>query len=265
MNNKEMRLDRSTYIGKDKHLAIRKRYSKNFPLHAHEYFEVEIILDGIGYQFINGKKHSLKRGTVSILSPSDFHQVTAETDNSLMAWNIAFDESVISPSRLESIFLQGSGFARVLDEMTLVKIDTACELLMKESLENGCIKPLVEYLLTLLMNAKEDANDLTPMRKAILYVETHFRENPSLNDAARIACLTPIYFGNLFKQITGETYINYLNARKVNCAAMLLESGLSVSEACFSSGFGSLSGFLHTFKQKMGVSPESYKKMKRKK
>ena len=102
------------------------------------------------------------------------------------------------------------------------------------------------------------------MRRAILYVETHFRENPSLADAAEQACLSPVYFGNLFKQITGETYINFLNARKVSCAKMLLESGCSVTEACFASGFGSLSGFLHAFKQKTGVSPEKYKKGGRK-
>lgn len=265
MKNKELRLESSIHIGRNKHLAIKKRYSKTFPLHAHEYFEVEIILDGIGYQIINGKKYPLKRGTVSFLSPSDFHEVVAENDVSLMAWNISFDESVISPSRLESIFLQGGGFTRVLDEMTLVKIDTAAELLMQEARENGCIKPLTEYLLTLIMNNNESNEELTPLRRAIFYIETHFRENPTLKDSAEIACLTPVYFGNLFKQFTGETYINYLNSRKVNCAAMLLESGLSVSEACFSSGFGSLSGFLHAFKQKMGVSPEAYKQLKRKK
>ena len=265
MDKKELRLESSTHIGDGKHLAIRKRYSKTFPLHAHEYFEVEITLEGKGCQILNGEKYSLKRGSVSILSPSDFHQVIAETDTSLMAWNIAFDESVISSSRLESIFLNGGGFSRELDENTLAKIDSACELLRQESMGNGCIKPLIEYLLTLLMDKSETNEDLTPMRKAILYIETHFRENPTLKDAAEVACLTPVYFGNLFKEMTGETYINYLNARKIKCATMLLESGFSVSEACFSSGFGSLSGFLHTFKQKKGISPESYKQLKRKK
>lgn len=264
MKNKEPRLDKNTHIGKDKHLSVKKRYSQTFPLHAHDYFEVEIILDGKGVQFINGKKQELKRGSISILSPSDFHEVIAESDKSLMAWNISFDETVLSPGRLEAIFLKGSGFARVLDEPTLKKIDTAADLLMKEAKCDGCIRPLTEYLLTLLMDTEEVNEHLLPMRKAILYIETHFRENPSLADTAKQACLSPVYFGNLFKQITGKTYIDYLNSRKVNCAAMLLESGFSVAEACFSSGFGSLSGFLHTFKQKKGMSPESYKQLHKK-
>jgi AraC-like DNA-binding protein len=40
---------------------------------------------------------------------------------------------------------------------------------------------------------------------------------------------------------------------------MLLESGLSVTETCFSAGFGSLSGFLYTFRQTTGMSPSAYK------
>jgi YesN/AraC family two-component response regulator len=181
-----------------------------------------------------------------------------------MAWNIAFDETVLSMSRLESIFLKGGGFTRILDESTLLKIDTAAELLRQEAETDGCIRPLMEYLLTLLMDTDSENDELSPMRKAILYIETHFRENPSLADTAKQACLSPVYFGNLFKQLTGETYVNYLNSRKVTCAAMLLESGFSVAEACFSSGFGSLSGFLHTFKTKTGMSPEAYKQLHKK-
>ena len=103
------------------------------------------------------------------------------------------------------------------------------------------------------------------MRKALLYLETHFRENPSLADIANQACLSPEYFCSQFKQLTGMTYLQYLNQRKVNCAKMLLESGLSVTETCFSAGFGSLSGFLYTFRQATGLSPSEYKKFAAKK
>lgn len=258
----ENRLEKSKYIGQNRHLVIRKRYSRSFPLHAHDYFEVELVLSGEGKQKINGQEQELRRGSVSILCPSDFHEVETESDTSLMAWNLSFDETVLSYGRLEALFMHG-GTSRVLDEKTLQKADTVLALLRQEEEEGGCIRPLMEYLLTLFMDNREVTDELSPMRKAILYIETHFRENPSLADAAGIACLSPVYFGNLFKSITGETYVSYLNSRKVNCAAMLLESGMSVSEACFSSGFGSLSGFLHTFKQKKGVSPEEYKKKKK--
>ena len=151
----------------------------------------------------------------------------------------------------------------MLDEDTLRRADTVAGLIAEEAAREDRVKPLIEYLLSLLTEQPRPTEALTPIQRAILYVDTHFRENPSLGDAAKVACLSPVYFGSVFKQATGETYVNYLNARKVRCAEMLLESGLSVADACFSAGFGSLSGFLHTFKQKTGMSPESYKRMKR--
>lgn len=42
----------------------------------------------------------------------------------------------------------------------------------------------------------------------------------------------------------------------------LLDNGMSVSAACFESGFGSLSGFLHTFKKITGISPNEYRTKK---
>ena len=90
-------------------------------------------------------------------------------------------------------------------------------------------------------------------------MDTHFRENPTLAQAAEQACLSPVYFGSLFRKLTGKTYVQYLNSRKVVCAKMLLESGISVTETCYSAGFGSLSGFLHAFRQITGMSPKAYK------
>ena len=262
MAHTETRLGRDVHIGKGRHLSIDKRYAKEFPLHAHDYFEVEIVLDGRATQRINGTEMVLERGGVSILSPSDFHEIHLEPNGELQAWNVAFDETVLSSARLSALFARG-GTYRVLDEATLCRVDTAAGLLEQELDHEDRVRPLLEYVLSLLMGQPVFPEELTPMRRAILYVDTHFRENPSLGDVAKVACLSPVYFGNVFKQTTGETFVNYLNARKVQCAEMLLESGLSVADTCFSAGFGSLSGFLHAFKQHTGMSPDSYKRMKR--
>lgn len=256
MKQTEQRLSKATYIGKDKHLCIRRRQANSFPLHAHDYFEIEIVLDGKGWQQINGRQFPLERGTVSVLSPSDFHEI--HLDGTAVVWNIAFDEVLLTHGWLEAIFSEDQK-CRLLTAGELRKVDTASSLLLDEYQSDGCMKPLMEYLLTTIFRSRCPREELSPIRKAILYTETHFRESPSLADAAAVACLSPVYFGNLFKKVTGETYVNYLNARKVSCAKMLLESGLSVTETCFASGFGSLSGFLHAFRKNTGLSPEEYK------
>lgn len=262
MPNLERRLEKEKYIGKNKHISVNKRYAQCFPLHAHDYFEVEVVLSGEGLQQVNGKEYRLQRGCVTVLSPSDFHEVSAESDTTLMVWNIAFDDTVISMGRLENLFSSG-GMYRVLCEDELNKVDTAISLLAQETDNTNAIKLLTEYILLVLLQNKKDNTELSPVGKSVLYIENHFRENPSISDVACQVGLSPVYFGNLFKNEKGISFVDYVNAKKVRCSAMLLESGFTVAEACFSSGFGSLSGFLYTFKKAMGVSPKEYRKNKK--
>ncbi len=252
----EPRLDKNEYIGVNKHIRVLHRNTASFPLHGHDYFEIEIVLDGLGKSVLNGHEYQLKRGSVCMLTPADFHEVLVS--GKMLQWNISFDETVLNAGQLEAMF--ASDGMHELDEAGLRKLDTAAELLRQESLCDGCIRPLMEYILTVILSDIETKSELTPIRRAILYTETHFRESPTLARTAEQACLSPVYFGNLFKKATGKTYIQYLTERKLNCAKMLLKSGFSVTEACFNSGFGSLSGFLHAFKELTGCSPNIYKK-----
>lgn len=97
------------------------------------------------------------------------------------------------------------------------------------------------------------------MQRAVVYVQEHFRDAPSLAQAAAVACLSPTYFGAQFRQTVGCTYVEYLNRCRVDCARMLLRQGVSVTEACFGSGFGSVSGFLYTFRRQTGLTPQAYR------
>lgn len=257
VNSVEKRLEREAYLKDHRHMAIARRAAHTFPLHAHEYFELEILLSGEGIHRINGTEYRLERGSLYLLSPSDFHEIEITKEATL--WNLVFDETMLAPDWLEMIFSSGT-LCRTADEHELSKLNAACELLLDEADHNGCIRPLMEYVLNVVVQSAAKKEQLTPIRRAILFIGTHFRENPSLEQTAAVACLSPVYFGNLFKKATGQTYVRYLNERKVACSRMLLESGMSVTEACFSSGFGSLSGFLNSFHKIVGTSPAAYRK-----
>lgn len=257
MSDNELRLDKVSQIGTNSNLRIQQRMAESFPLHAHNYYEIEIVLEGTGWQWLNGKKYSIQRGCVYLLSPADFHEV--QVDGKTRIWNISFDETLIPQKQLEALLTGRYQSIQRLDEEQLKKLDLAAGLLWEEYVCNGSIRPLIEYILSQVIREGEGNARLSAMQKAILYVDTHFREDPSLAQAAAQACLSPVYFGSLFKKYTGETYVNYLNIRKVNCAKMLLESGISVTESCYCAGFGSHSSFLRAFKQNVGMSPGAYR------
>ena len=99
------------------------------------------------------------------------------------------------------------------------------------------------------------------MERAIAYLNAHFFETPSLDDVASIAGYNSSYFSNIFKKHTGESYVSRLNSLKIEYSKVLLSHGANVIDACFDSGFRSLSSFLSTFKKHTGMSPNDYKKL----
>ena len=254
MAQAKTRLHGFQYIGKDIHVLAQKRSSRGMLLHSHDYFELEILLEGHGKMELNSVPYELKSGSVYFLTPADFHEVTLSEGSKL--WNISFDESVLHANQLEHLFSCNQAFRRV-NTTVLRKLDAASQLLSEE-IDPLRQKLLVEYLLRAADIWQDEEDPLPPIRRAVLYVETFFRENPTLSDVAAHVGLSPSYFGNQFRKETGETYVAYLNRCKVNCAAMLLQNGKSVTEACFESGFGSLSGFRYVFRQKIGMPPKDY-------
>lgn len=255
MSQTKIRLSNQELLENSGHICVLRQKLPSSDLHSHEFFEIEIILSGNGMHIMNSQPYELRRGMIWLCTPSDFHEIIL--DDQAEYWTIVFDETLVSQKRMQSIF-QAGNLCKVVSEDVLCRLDTAAQLIYEERLCVSNLRPLMEYLLNAIIPEEPVLQSPSLIHKAILYVETFFRSNPSLADVAAHVGLSPNYFGNLFKKEVGETYISYLTRRKVTCSMMLLENGVPVATACFESGFGSLSGFLQSFKKVTGISPKEY-------
>ena len=71
------------------------------------------------------------------------------------------------------------------------------------------------------------------------------------------------YLGRIFKEQTGRTFHEYLNAVRLERAAQLLTVGDdSIIQVALSCGFNSPSYFNREFVKKYGVTPKKYRKNK---
>ena len=94
------------------------------------------------------------------------------------------------------------------------------------------------------------------------YIIKNFRENITLNDVAKIACMNPSAFSRFFKRVNRKTFSEYLNEVRVGYSCkLLMESKSNISEICFESGFNNISNFNRQFKKTMKYSPTEYVKM----
>ena len=50
----------------------------DYPLHYHNHFEVELVIDGSGYQLFNNEKFDIKKGDIYLLRPIDSHKIHSD-------------------------------------------------------------------------------------------------------------------------------------------------------------------------------------------
>lgn len=99
----------------------------------------------------------------------------------------------------------------------------------------------------------------------IRYVQEHFRENITLADAANAVHLTTTYLSYVFHKETDITFSEYLQSCRINHAKELLErTDERVREVGALVGYHDNRHFSKVFKRATGMTPQEYRKERRK-
>lgn len=99
------------------------------------------------------------------------------------------------------------------------------------------------------------------IRELISYVNEHYTEKLSLEDAADYVGFSREYFYRFFKQHMGLTFLRYLNEVRISHAGRLLSStDLSISEIMNTCGFTNQTIFNRLFKEIYGMTPRQARK-----
>ena len=247
-------------------VLIRKKQLRDYPLHWHDCFEIELILSGRAQHVLNGASYEIGPGDVYLLRPTDFHEVHLFTP--VTAYNLMFQESIVEESLLHRILHSEQNIAARLcgddfDELAALMKMAVHEFDANAPYREEIIRHLLDCIF--IRAARQCAQSApaapaldAPLRKTLTYLHGHFREDPPMAQTAQRCGFNPSYFSALFHRETGRTYKEYLSALKLDYARkLLLASDLSVTEVCYACGFHSLSHFLREYKQKFGASPRT--------
>jgi len=93
------------------------------------------------------------------------------------------------------------------------------------------------------------------------YTLKNFKRPIQLEEIASVANISPNSFCRYFKSRTRKTYSQFLIEIRVGHACkLLIESGLSIKQLCYESGFNNFTSFHKYFKMITGKSPLIYQK-----
>ncbi len=116
----------------------------------------------------------------------------------------------------------------------------------------------------LAIAAREAKNAKFPTQKLALvtfiqqYILEHYRESIRISELAKMADRTPNYVTNTFREVTGQTPIDYLHSVQVSAARdLLLNERITIAEAADRLGFCDQAYFNRVFKKVTGTPPSS--------
>ena len=93
------------------------------------------------------------------------------------------------------------------------------------------------------------------------YLAANYRQKFSLTEVAAQFYLSPYYLSRLFRRVTGQSIVDYINNRRIEAAQKLLETTeLSISAVAEQTGFASAAHFRRVFREVMGTGPLQYRK-----
>ena len=273
----DIRLNRilKTYEGYKSHKRHGVRCEINtpdgsYPLHHHDYFEIEIIEEGRILHELNGVREELGRGEIFALSPGDLHRFTVLEPVRILSFCVFYKDapSVVQKMISAAKFpLRASVGDPVLAEL---KEYFKCAVLLLDSggeFERERIGAYATLFLSEVIRSSRQSESARSaggyghIARAMKYISENFTQPITLEAVAEQVHLTPSYFSKLFTEINGGGFVKYLTEKRVEQAKELLSStDMSVTDIAFACGFGSFSSFSRSFGALCGVTPNEYRK-----
>lgn len=247
-------------------------------LHTHDFLSCHYIVSGHCKYQINDQIYTVHKDDIIIINPGvpHCHLVEGETQDATI-FLLGIDELYIKgyPKNFIPICNSIIPLRKYQQELyncyheivlTQEKKDVAWPLMAKVlSLEFLVL--LLKELSPQNSSTIQDYFQLKSYDKQTIAqtITTYFQENYmkkiSVEEIARSSYLSTTYITKIYKEVTGDTPINYLiNLRMEKAMEILQEGHFSIQDVAKKVGYDDPYYFSKLFKKRFGLSPSSYKR-----
>lgn len=125
------------------------------------------------------------------------------------------------------------------------------EMAEPSAMKTWFLEKVKEACRNVLNKREEKSGSIIEMAKN--YIKNNYHKDISLDDVSREVNISPYYFSKLFKETTGENFIEYLTNLRMDKAKELLETTeCSMKEICVRTGYSDPNYFSRSFKKNVG-------------
>ena len=128
-----------------------------------------------------------------------------------------------------------------------------------EELEQVCTEEIRHIACEI--SARKKCNIGKIVEQTNMLINERFNQDLNLDDISKMLHISPQYLSRLYKNETGENFIDRLTSVRIQYAKKLMkESKYSIKEVCYMSGYCDPNYFSKLFKKHEGISPTDYQK-----
>jgi YesN/AraC family two-component response regulator len=106
-----------------------------------------------------------------------------------------------------------------------------------------------------------DLADAERINTVMNFVMTNYSEDIKISTIAKLISLTEASFCRYFKSKTHKTFSQFLNeVRILNACKLLVDSNMTITQICYTTGYNNISHFNRQFKLITGLTAKEYAK-----
>jgi AraC-like DNA-binding protein len=243
--------------------------------HRHNHLSILYVISGQGLIEFDNKKFQVNADSAITLEKEKIHRLSYKPRKAMTVFSLYFDTKISGLNKyiVDYLFASTEPFALPLYHSENIKRHLR-QMLYEQNTKPPGYKLSIKQNLSLtilqiyrarLEQAKHKTSESPPSSservKAVLdFIAQNCHEQYGLADAARLANVSQRQFTNLCRNLTGESFIKFLNSIRCTKAAQLLkQTDMSAAAVAFEVGYEELSTFYRAFKRIYKSSPIRFK------
>lgn len=240
----------------------------------HDFLQVLFVIEGRALLKAGQSATDLKGGYIYVVPIGQEHQLNDDPRNPLSLYVLSIKPEVLSLAALRDETLPDG----LLPPNPLLSSQVEAvlrQLLLEQTLDRpqsgAIVIGLTLQMLAALVQAAhggglEDSHvaplqdSHTRVRSYVADLEGRFFESKPLDEVARDLGMSRRRFTQIFREITGTSWLSYLRKLRVEHARRLLQqTHRTIASIAFECGFEDLSTFYRAFKREVGTSPSRWR------
>ncbi|CAG7655849.1 helix-turn-helix domain-containing protein [Paenibacillus allorhizosphaerae] len=268
------------------HVFVNRAYEAfSIPLHSHDAIEISFVVEGSGYQYINGDTVvRVKRGDIYLLPIGTSHVYrppSPEKSRTLGIINCVFRPQALEAAGSfpppDSLLHRALFTPEQMPQPWFHHYDTDSAftelfqtMLAEYRQRQPGYEPVVHALFIQLIAKLHRSTLITEpsgtkgsgkIEEAIRFITRHCHEPITLKQVAEYSFLSESHLQRLFRQATGTTFISYLQNLRIHKSCELLKAtGMTVQQIAGAVGYQDMKHFHALFRQRTGTTPQEYRK-----